>query len=56
VKTLTLTFELERETKNTVRYQETSKAPAIGTLYVQKLALGEEYPGKLTMTLEVAAK
>jgi hypothetical protein len=34
----TLTFTLERETKNTIRYQEDADGnpPAIGTLYVQK--------------------
>ena len=33
-------FELERETKNTVRLTEleTNEAPVIGTLYVQKHA------------------
>ena len=49
----TLTFTLERETKNTIRYQEDScgKPPAIGTLYVQKWLLGNEPPKKLTVTL-----
>ena len=34
----TLTFTLERETKNIIRYQEDAdgKPPAIGTLYIQK--------------------
>jgi len=35
----TLTFEYEKETKNSVRYQEVpepGKAPVVGTLYVQK--------------------
>ena len=34
-----LTFKKEKETKNTVRYQEESvesKPPVIGTLYIQK--------------------
>jgi hypothetical protein len=49
----TLTFTLERETKNTIRYAEDSngKPPAIGTLYVQKWLLGNEPPRKLTITL-----
>ena len=40
----TLTFTMERTTKNTIRYQEDAdgKPPAIGTLYVQKWLLGEE--------------
>jgi hypothetical protein len=49
----TLTFTLERETKNTIRYQEDTdgKPPAIGTLYVQKWLLGKEPPQRLTITL-----
>jgi hypothetical protein len=52
----TLTFTLERETKNTIRYQEDSngKPPAIGTLYVQKWLLGKEPPKKLTITIGAA--
>jgi hypothetical protein len=50
----TLTFTLERETKNTIRYQEDAdgKPPAIGTLYVQKWLLGKEAPKTLTITIE----
>jgi hypothetical protein len=50
---LTLTFTLERETKNTIRYSEDANAdpPAIGTLYVQKWLLGNEPPRKLTITI-----
>jgi hypothetical protein len=35
-----LTFELERDTKNTYRFQEVPKGapPLIGTLYIQKWA------------------
>ena len=49
----TLTFTLERETKNTIRYSEDTdgKPPAIGTLYVQKWLLGKEPPEKLTITI-----
>jgi hypothetical protein len=49
----TLTFTLERETKNTIRYQEDAdgKPPAIGTLYVQKWLLGKEPPKSLTVTI-----
>jgi hypothetical protein len=47
---LPLTFTLERQTKNTVRYAEAADAdpPAIGTLYVQKWVLGDDPPQKLT--------
>ena len=49
----TLTFTLERETKNTIRYAEdaSGKPPAIGTLYVQKWLLGNPAPTKLTLTI-----
>jgi hypothetical protein len=42
----TLTFTFEKETKNTIRYQEQTdgKPPAIGSLYVQKWALGNPVP------------
>jgi hypothetical protein len=52
----TLTFALERETKNTIRYSEDTdgKPPAIGTLYVQKWLLGKEPPKKLTITIGAA--
>jgi hypothetical protein len=50
----TLTFTLERETKNTIRYAEDAdgKPPAIGTLYVQKWLLEKEPPKTLTITIE----
>ncbi|WP_212655880.1 hypothetical protein [Marinomonas sp. CT5] len=38
-----ITFEYEKETKNSVRYQEVpeeGKAPIMGTLYVQKWFAG----------------
>ena len=53
---LTLTFRRERETKNTVRYEEvvTDAPSVVGTLYLQKWAhnrLGEPE----TITVQVAA-
>ena len=38
---LDLSFQRERETKNTVRYEEqvTDAPPLVGTLYLQKYAL-----------------
>ncbi len=50
----TLTFTLERETKNTIRYQEDAagKPPAIGTIYVQKWLLGTTPPKNLSVTIE----
>ena len=51
----TLTFTLERETKNTIRYSEDANGdpPAIGTLYVQKWLLGKEPPKQLIVTIGV---
>jgi hypothetical protein len=53
-----VTFKLERETKNTVRFEEllkTGEPPKIGTIYVQKWALGELDPAKgLRVTIEEA--
>ena len=48
-----LTFTLERETKNTIRYAEDAngKPPAVGTLYVQKWLLGNEPPKNLVVTI-----
>ena len=52
----TLTFTVERETKNTVRYQEQTagRPPAIGTLYVQKWLLGQNPPAALLVTIQPA--
>jgi hypothetical protein len=49
----TIKFTLERETKNTIRYQEETEGmpPAIGTLYIQKWALGKEVPKSITVTI-----
>ena len=48
-----ISFAMERETKNTIRYQEESNGnpPAIGTLYLQKWLLGETPPVKLQVTV-----
>ena len=53
----TLTFTQERETKNTIRYQEDAngKPPAIGTIYVQKWLLGTMPPKTLVVILEEKA-
>jgi hypothetical protein len=50
----TIEFKMERETKNTVRYEEetTGQPPAVGTLYVQKWALGSPAPQTLKVTIE----
>ncbi len=45
---ISATFELEKETKNTIRYTEkaeTGKPPAVGTIYIQKVgATGTDAP------------
>ena len=53
METQTLTFALERETKNTIRYQKdaSGKPPAIGTIYVQKWLSGDTRPQNLTVPI-----
>ncbi len=48
-------FELEKETKHTIRYTEkpeAGKAPAIVSIYIQKWALPEPTPKSITVTIE----
>lgn len=57
MQTQELTFAKEKETKNTVRYQEVpsdGEATVIGPLYIQKSALGAGIPPEITMTIGVA--
>lgn len=50
-------FELEKETKNTVRYSEVfdGQAPIANTIYLQKWALqalgGGEFPKRIKVTV-----
>lgn len=58
--TITATFELERETKGAVRYQERgfdreTGEGAIGTLYVRKTALEGAAPAELTITISAGS-
>jgi hypothetical protein len=58
----TLTFTLERETKNMIQYMEDfryfeefrNRPPAIGSLRVQRWVLGDVPPRKLVVTLAEA--
>lgn len=56
---LSATFEVERDTKNTVRYQEIDgdQPPIMGTAYVQKWALKKlgagSVPGKIKIIITV---
>ena len=55
---LELSFQRERETKNTVRFEEkvTDAPPVVGTLYLQKYALNRlGNPDCLRVTIEAAA-
>ncbi|ACA88684.1 hypothetical protein [Shewanella woodyi] len=48
----TVKFEYEKETKNSVRYQEVSEpgqAPIMGTIYVQKWFAGDSKVLELTL-------
>lgn len=56
---LELIFNREKETKNTVRYREelgdmahSSRDIAVGSLYVQKEALGEPVPERLRVIVK----
>ena len=52
-----LTFKLNKETKNTVRFSEVvagDSTPVVGELYVQKSALGNDRPKVLSVTIGVA--
>jgi len=54
-----LTFKLEKETKNTVRYAEVledGEAPVIGTLYVQKTYLPTTPIEVLSVTIGIAVE
>jgi len=59
VEKLELIFSREKETKNTIRYQEelsdeahSSRDIAVGSLYIQKEVLGEPVPQRLRVTIE----
>ena len=57
MKTHELTFELNKETKNTVRFSEVvadDGEPVIGELYIRKSALGNDRPKTLSLTVGVA--
>jgi len=50
-----VTLEFEKETKNTIRYSEQAKTgspPIVNTLYIQKWALSDQPPRRITMILE----
>ncbi|GAI88018.1 unnamed protein product [marine sediment metagenome] len=56
---LELRFTYEKETRNTIRYQEelgeeahSSRDIAVGSLYVMKEALGEPVPQRLRVSIE----
>ena len=56
---LELKFTYEKETKNTIRYREelgeialSSRDIAVGSLYVQREALGDPPPRRLRVTIE----
>jgi hypothetical protein len=56
---LDLSFQRERETKNTVRYEEqvTDAPPIVGTLYLQKYALNRlGNPDCVRVSIEAAAQ
>jgi len=54
---LAIAFELQKETKNTFKYEERPPAgqpPRIGALYIQKWAFGEDRPpARLTVRVDL---
>jgi len=50
METKELKFKFEKETKNTVRYQEQGST-VINTLYIQKEAIGGTHPNEITVTI-----
>ena len=49
---VTATFVQERTTKNTVRYTEEGEEPyVVGTLYIQKHALGNPPPQRVEVVI-----
>jgi|TARA_B110000971_G_C19892338_1_gene445953 hypothetical protein len=52
---ISLDFIKEKETKNTIRYQETVDGDdiVIGPLYIQKSFLPENYPEKVKVKLTI---
>ena len=56
LKTIEAKFRLERETKNTYRYEEETDGmpPAIRTLYIQKWAVGQNPPQRIKVTVSPA--
>lgn len=59
MQTRELRFEREKETKNTLRYQEQpddGQPPVVGSLYVQRWALGSPAPDRLRVVIEEATK
>jgi len=54
---LKMAFQFEKATKNTYKYEEVPESgqpPRIGSLYVQKWALGEEPPKQIAVTLDAS--
>ena len=42
----------EKETKNTIRYKETTVPPRVVTIYIQKWALGNKPPEKISVHVQ----
>jgi len=55
---ITIQMNLEKTTKNTYRFAEENKGkpPIIGTLYIQKWALGDSAPSSVTVIIESQSK
>ena len=49
----TLEFIKEKETKNTIRYQEVEKPNVLGPLYIQKSFLPDKIPENIKITIHI---
>ncbi|MCU7380828.1 hypothetical protein OBO34_21165 [Clostridiales Family XIII bacterium ASD5510] len=51
---MSITFEVEKETKGAIRYREVSEDPVIGTLYIRKAHLKDlGLTGKENVIVEI---
>jgi len=54
MKKIEVKLEIEKETKNTFRYEEVTEGrpPVVKTIYIQKWALGKNPPKRIKITIE----
>jgi len=45
-------FEIDKVTKNNIKYKELNDVPIIGEIYIRKYVLGVHPPERILLTLE----